>query len=285
MPVQAVYPYFSAVVSREVRAKRLDSLAPLKAPSALRVPPPEVQGLALVFSPNHPQVFIHEGARQALERRLEMAHEGPVRLHISDNLRRMISFRKVGEQLQVRVHHMFLDASPTVQRALVAYIVRKDKQASDFVSEFIAAHHHRIRAATPPQQPLRTAGKAHDLWKLFQKTNQRYFGNLHDVLVTWGTNRKRASDAPPRRSIKLGSYNHLQRLIRVHPVLDQPWVPRYFVRFILYHEMLHHVIAAERNGKRVVLHPPEFRQREREFAEYERAMVWEQNHLERLLRY
>jgi hypothetical protein len=73
-------------------------------------------------------------------------------------------------------------------------------------------------------------------------------------------------------------------LIRIHPALDQSWVPRYFVEYIVYHEMLHHVIPMpERNGRRQ-LHTPEFRARERAFAHFERALAWERRHVHRLLR-
>jgi len=48
-------------------------------------------------------VFVHEGARQALERRLEQAFAGPVSLHINDNVRSIVTLRKRGPQLRVRV--------------------------------------------------------------------------------------------------------------------------------------------------------------------------------------
>jgi len=107
----------------------------------------------------------------------------------------------------------------------------------------------------------------------------------------------------PRRAIRLGSYSSLERVIRIHPVLDRAWVPRYFVAYIVYHEMLHHMIPSARgtsrhasakiisstgqpdftSGRRT-LHPPEFLEREREFRNFERALDWERRHISRLLR-
>ena len=102
-----------------------------------------------------------------------------------------------------------------------------------------------------------------------------------DALVSWG----RASPArKPRATIKLGSYSAVERLIRIHPNLDRSWVPRYFVQFIIYHEMLHHVIPASQGGGRRMLHPPIFTHRERLFRDYERALAWEKAHIGRLLR-
>jgi hypothetical protein len=73
-------------------------------------------------------------------------------------------------------------------------------------------------------------------------------------------------------------------LIRIHPALDRRWVPRYFLEYVMFHEMLHHLMPHTRGAGRRALHPPEFREREKEFRHYERAMAWERSHLARLLR-
>jgi hypothetical protein len=67
-------------------------------------------------------------------------------------------------------------------------------------------------------------------------------------------------------------------------VLDNVWVPRYFVSFVIYHEMLHHVMPATIVGGRRLLHPPVFQARERMFRDFERSIAWERRHLHRLLR-
>ena len=102
------------------------------------------------------------------------------------------------------------------------------------------------------------------------------------MLVSWG--RHTRPRGKQRGTIKLGSYSATERLIRVHPALDHEWVPRYFVSYIVYHELLHHLIPAVVDGGRISLHCPAFTRREREFRHYERALEWEQKHLGRLLR-
>src|SRR5262249_55056710 len=128
---------------------------------------------------------------------------------------------------------------------------------------------------------LSTQGQTHDLLELFRKLNEKHFGGAVDALITWG---KRSSVRKPRRTIKLGSYSAIERLIRVHPSLDRPWVPRYFISSVIFHEMLHHVIPSSQGGCRRMLHPPEFRERERAFRDHERALAWEKAHIARLLR-
>ncbi|HYH94430.1 MAG TPA: hypothetical protein VD972_00560, partial [Hyalangium sp.] len=129
---------------------------------------------------------------------------------------------------------------------------------------------------------LDPAGRHHDLARIFDRLNERYFRSRITAAITYGP-------APrvkgPRKSIKMGSYSADARVIRIHPVLDQPVVPRYFVEWIVFHEMLHHVYRVKRgeDGRRCV-HPPEFLEHERRFHDFKRAQAWEDENLDLLLR-
>jgi hypothetical protein len=86
-----------------------------------------------------------------------------------------------------------------------------------------------------------------------------------------------------RRTVKTGVYLHEARVIRIHPTLDRPEVPEFYVAAVVFHEMLHQVVPVhERNGRRVV-HGAEFRRRERAYADYHRSREWERAHLGLLL--
>lgn len=257
--------------------------APRLSPSAVRIPDPVATQLPLRFVGGGPQIFIHEGARQALERRLDLAYGGHVQLAVTDNRRRMVTRTQHGGVLKVRVHMMFLDAPGRVLDALVRYVVDGDAKASVQVGEFIESNSHRIRASCPARGPIRTKGRVHDLYAILSEVSDRYLGAAPpDVLITWG--RRTSSPGGPRKTIKLGSYSTTERLIRIHPALDKEWVPRYFVSYIVYHELLHHIVPAVLGGGRALLHTQEFLQREREFRHYDRAMAWERKHIHRLLR-
>lgn len=251
-------------------------------PAALRIPSRFTPHLRLVWPSASPHLFVHEGARQALERRLRSAFPGLVMVSITDNRNTMISHTRKNGVLQVRIHHMFLDAPPRVIEALVQYIATGDREASDIVGEYIEASSSRL-SRRRRRMKLSTQGRHHDLLEILQDVNQRYFKGQLSVLITWGTAVRRKKKSP-RTSINLGSYLALDRLVRVHPVLDRRWVPRYFVSFIVYHELLHHVLPASRGVGRRNLHPPEFREREQMFRHYERAVAWEKRNLARLLR-
>jgi hypothetical protein len=251
-------------------------------PASIRIPERYTPHLRLVWPSASPHLFVHEGARQALERRLRSAFPGLVMVSITDNRHTMISHARKGGVLQVRIHHMFLDAPPRVIEALVRYIATGDRVASDVVGAYIEASGSRL-SRRRRRMKLVTQGRHHDLLRIYHEVNERYFRGQVNALITWGTPVRR-KDKAPRQTINLGSYLALDRLIRVHPALDRRWVPRYFLSFIVYHEMLHHCLPATRGVGRRALHPPEFRERERLFRHYERAVVWEARNLGRLLR-
>jgi predicted metal-dependent hydrolase len=87
-----------------------------------------------------------------------------------------------------------------------------------------------------------------------------------------------------RKSIRLGVYDHQTREIRIHPALDRPEVPHYFVEFIVFHEMLHQLFPSPPGAGRKIHHPRAFRDRERAYPRYAEATRWEKAHLSLLLR-
>lgn len=247
---------------------------------ALRVPERVSAQLAAVFPKGAPRLYVHEGARQALERRLAYASTRPVSVAITDNRHNIISHGWQNGVLKARVHHMFLDAPPGVTRALIRYITEADPHASERLGRYIASRGERLIRRGPPRK-LVTRGQHHDLLAIARDVNERYFDGEMDVLITWG---RRVRSKAPRKSIKLGSFIARERLVRVHPVLDRGWVPRYFVAYVVYHEMLHRAFPARTVGGRRLVHPPEFREHESEFRHFERALRWESAHYARLLR-
>jgi len=281
--------------------------------------------LALVFPSASPKLFVHEGARQSLERKLKAAFGRVVLLSITDNRHSIISHAVENGVLHARIHHMFLDAPARVVNALVRYVASGDRDASILVGNYIEANGARLARRRPRAIPLEAKGKCHDLLAIFNDLNARYFGGSCHALITWGRRQPRRGPGGkkptgPRKAIRLGSYASLERVIRLHPTLDRPWVPRYFVAYVVYHEMLHDMIPAARGDLRStviaarsaaeraerarparstrggrrdsqppaparrVLHPPEFLARERDFRNYERALEWERRHIGRLLR-
>jgi hypothetical protein len=132
------------------------------------------------------------------------------------------------------------------------------------------------------QLHLQHEGKHFDLRPIFEHLNERYFRRrLRGYKVMWGRRRKQR----PKEYFVFGTIQEEDRVIRIHPLLDQPFVPLWFLRYVLYHEMLHSVVPDEvmSRGRRRV-HTEEFNRRERQFPSFRRARRWEDQNLARFLR-
>jgi predicted metal-dependent hydrolase len=204
-------------------------------------------------------------------------------LRLTNNHYSMISVRRKSDGYRLRLHRMFVGAEPRVVRALARYVVHNDRRASTLLGEYIEENQHIIRQQVrrPRNFTLRTEGRYHDLQAIYDRLNAERFGGNLEARITWGPV---ASRRHRRRSIKMGSFAVEDRIIRIHPALDQDCVPAYFVAWIVYHEMLHgkHEVLRE-NGRRR-FHTPAFLEEERTFPDYDRACAWEKANLDRLLK-
>jgi hypothetical protein len=108
----------------------------------------------------------------------------------------------------------------------------------------------------------------HPLESLAAEVHRTYFFKYPPLPVRWGQqiSRKR------RRSIRLGSYNHVTGEVRIHPVLNATHVPAFFIQSVIYHEYLHHVLGAQHN-RRFHAHERQFRYH-RESQEWIRRNLW-----------
>lgn len=226
--------------------------------------------------------------RQQFCRRLALRLGSPVEIEVTNNTYTMISFSKKAGAYRVRLHHMFLLASDDIVRTLGGYIRGDDRKASVLLDRYIHENRRLIRKMTPVARQKRltltTAGRTHDLAALLEDVREsfpQYFGTeVGRVAIAW-------APAPvvklPRRSIKLGSYSADTQIIRIHPALDQREVPIYFVKWIIFHELLHHRFRADLRARNGRVHTPEFNALERRFPRFFEALVWERGHLDLLL--
>ncbi len=208
--------------------------------------------------------------------------ERPMAVVFTDNSTVMISFKeKKGKPLELRLHHMFREADERIVEALGRYIQGKDGKCSAMLTEFINANKSLVRKS-PSRRTINInpIGKHHRLEGIYRRLNDSYFEGGLDVAITWG----RRNGRKPRSHIRLGSYSFEDKIIRIHPVLDRKWVPKYYVESVVYHEMLHaYFQVSEKNGRRRY-HTPEFRRWEKLHPNFEQSRQWEKHNIHRLLR-
>ncbi len=114
-------------------------------------------------------------------------------------------------------------------------------------------------------QPLPLALPNHGhyyLASLAAEVHRTYFLKYPPLRVRWGHQSNRKS----RRSIRLGSYNHLTSEIRIHPSLNARHIPAFFIQSIIHHEYLHHLLGPNHNRR--------FHSQERKFRYYRESKEW-----------
>ncbi len=248
-------------------------------PEPVPAPAPRVPHVAVPPLPTRQQTLARARAL-ATQIAAILGSEFKVLLTVHDNRSTMISFRRQPPLLKIRAHHMFLDAPPEVIRSIAEYAGQGKPAAGAALDDYIAHQQVLIRAFPRKPTALESRGECFDLQVLLEEINVAHFEGKVEARIGWG----RQTGKRRRKSIRLGVYDHKAREIRLHPALDRPDVPRFFVEFIVFHEMLHQLFPSARDTGRHVHHPRAFRERERSFPKYDAAMAWERQHLQELLR-
>ncbi|VAX20676.1 hypothetical protein MNBD_NITROSPINAE02-1537 [hydrothermal vent metagenome] len=202
---------------------------------------------------------------------------------LTDNRKSLISIRKSRGGTKVRLSRSFAMADETVWTDLARYIKGEITSAPKSVMDFAHGRttpDHLIKKALSGLDP---EGKVYNLAKISLNINNRYFRKPLKVNIKWGNLSK-----PKRRSrnktIQLGSYDRDVGLIRIHPVLDNDFVPPEYIGLVVYHEMLHQKIElAVKNGGGRSGHTPEFSKLEKEYEQYDLCMAWEKKNMNHLL--
>lgn len=208
--------------------------------------------------------------------------------------------RPPGRGYYLRMNAFFGRAPEEVQGAVVAWLRsgRRARRASAILDAWIERQIEELEERSPRRVRLITEGQVHDLASIAEDLRESWFprdfgGHNEWPRLTWG----KAGRSRSRHSLRLGSYDYHARLVRIHRVLDQPAVPAWFVRYVLFHELLHAALDgpesapageatpdARTPAEQRLHHGPKFRAREQTFEDYGRALEWERAHLAALIR-
>ncbi len=118
---------------------------------------------------------------------------------------------------------------------------------------------------TPRAVVLRKHGAHFNLQEIYDRMNAQYFEGKVDLHITWfGPKKSRY-----QRRVILGCYHRDKKLVKINRILDQADIPDFYICFIVYHEMLHHVAPPiTQKFRRRQIHHREFKDLERKFQDY-----------------
>lgn len=122
-------------------------------------------------------------------------------------------------------------------------------------------------------------GRKVNLKEIFDKLNTKYFESKIKATIEWGkkVNKKNLT------SFRFGSYDPKKKLIRIHPRLQQYFVPLSVLELTVYHEMCHQWAPMKRKKGMWAAHHPQFKRKEREYRFYDEALSWEKKNWKKLM--
>jgi predicted SprT family Zn-dependent metalloprotease len=196
-----------------------------------------------------------------------------ISLILTDNTSSMISVRLEKNVLIVRLQRIFLTADSAIHDEIASFIINRKAKIPQ-TTFFIRENSNNINPLkTKKVINLRILGRYHNLSEIYNHINETYFEDSISSKITWGRKpvRKRV------RVRRLGSYNRITNIITINPILDSIKVPLYYLQYIVYHEMLHAHIGMKKSGSRYLSHTREFREQEKCFIDYKKAVDWQKN--------
>jgi len=210
--------------------------------------------------------------KDALKDFFEKMTGKPVSLVLTDNSASLLSIRTKCNSVSVRMHWMFLNAGNDVIREMGDFIKTR-KRRTPLIRKFINVNQNCLKKMERNviQAIISTQGRFHNLKEIFNDLNNEYFRRRITASISWG--KDRAKKIVKKRT--LGSYCGQTDTIRINSILDRKSVPRYFIMYVIYHEMLHSIVKGERKNGRRSVHSSAFRKRERLFKHYAEAISWE----------
>lgn len=193
-------------------------------------------------------------------------------LIINENRSHLFSIlERKRSRARLSVHRMFLEAPEPVITALASYVKEFDRSALSIVSKFIDERVHAVEYRQKLNaEDLHTRGDYFDLRDILKRVKEHYFAGEGPSLITWFRQKK------TRSRVIFGQYHPLMQLIKINKMLDDPSVPLYFIEYVVFHEMLHHIIPSVtgESGRRSI-HSPAFRKREKDFLYFKQASEWQ----------
>lgn len=227
---------------------------------------------------SRPEIREREEQAGALARRLSDVLGAPIAVKLTRNRKRLLSLRADRRGHRTLRAHLALAAADHHDLGVIAAWITGAPGSGAAARTLFAKFRADIDAVSSlrshvPPRSTGMPGRHHDLTEILRDVKAAFFPDMERVYIAWSGREGRA------RRRRLGSWSPRERLVRIHTVLDQPEVPRYFIAHVVHHELCH--AAADPpltpTGRRRV-HGREFQRLEAMFPELQRARDWERRH-------
>src|SRR5215467_2320314 len=181
-------------------------------------------------------------------------------------------------RLIIRVSDIFDDAPANIYHSLALILLGKlyrkkiDRSHHRTYRSFILSDKIQERARVVRNHRCRltqtrgSGGRYVDLSELFDRLNEQYFANtLLKPRLSWSARNTR---------YVLGRFDSTHNTIFISRFFDSPEIPLTVTAYVMFHEMLHVKHHSRVEDSRLIIHTPEFKSDEKQFAHYVQAKDW-----------
>ncbi|MCM8822683.1 MAG: SprT-like domain-containing protein [Candidatus Omnitrophica bacterium] len=210
--------------------------------------------------------------QKKFEEILEKKIKGKITLKIVNDNKLILHVRKTEREKAVKINRCFLDAPEEIIDAVAGFILGNKKRYHR--RKLVRFAREKISAEISDKAKIEYEGEVYNLREIFDFLNAKHFNNSITSKITFG----RRFNNERSRSIVFGNYNPKKNLIRINRALDSHLVPEFFVRYIVFHEMLHaHMYLSGSNSPG---HSKRFKKKELSYPEIKIAEKWKKENLD-----
>ena len=214
-----------------------------------------------------------------------------VRVTIHQNEYRMVQIQRKTDGWNFRLHRMFLDAPDWVIDALARYACEHGSDEARILEGFVNQESNPELEVELDRSPKRSRGTFFDLQRVFDELNDGYFMGAINASIAWVEGEdwdlleEHCEEGLLERAVGpgLAAYCVEDRQIWVHRGLDAADIPRVYLEWVIYHEMLHQVHDMPIEEGHRIFHTDAFCRAEAAFRGMHEALEWEEKHRSRLL--
>jgi hypothetical protein len=204
---------------------------------------------------------------------------GELRIEFHRNTSTMASLGRRGRVYRLRLHELFARAPEPVLEALARCFfmrrgTRQMHEARERIFRFLERHRSNPLCHPCDVEARGPRGRVYDLARVQDALRRSFLPRCPRLRIGWSP---RVTSTLMAKWVATPA--GVPNVILVNPLLDSRRVPRYYLDYIVFHELLHEVIPIRRECGRWSHHPAEFRRQERRFPHFEKALRWERENV------
>jgi hypothetical protein len=190
--------------------------------------------------------------------------------------------------VSLKVNAIFLKAPFQILENLIDYFKTKNPQSEKILKEFLnnnkSLNNNNISKPEVVKEikydeKISHQGRNHNLKVVFDMLNEKYFDNSISANITWSDK----FNSKGSKEIEYSVFESKLNLIKINQFLDKSMVPKYFIGYVIFNEMLSCFFSNQDNkSNKKKDNSEELHEWEKKYHAFNKAREWERQNGEKL---